>query len=269
MGYYVAVEPGVNIYVEDVNPTGRKTILFVHGWPANHHLFEYQFNVLPAMGYRCIGIDIRGFGKSDKPFGNYTYNQLANDVRVIVEVLGLHDFTLAGHSVGGAIVTRYMAKHQGFGVAKLALIGAAAPSVTKRSYFPGGIEKKEVTKLIHGVYEDRPAMLVNFTEKFFYQPISKPFSDWFLQLGFAASGYATAKVAKTFRDEELFHDLSHILVPTLILHGKHDEVCRPALATALHKGIKQSKLVWFEHSGHGLFWEERDKFNRELAEFVR
>ncbi len=42
MGYYIAVEPNVNLYVEDLNPTGDKTILFVHGWPGNHNLFEYQ-----------------------------------------------------------------------------------------------------------------------------------------------------------------------------------------------------------------------------------
>ncbi len=32
MGYYINVEPNVNIYVEDLNPTGKKTILFLHGW---------------------------------------------------------------------------------------------------------------------------------------------------------------------------------------------------------------------------------------------
>ncbi|HBF37166.1 MAG TPA: alpha/beta hydrolase, partial [Firmicutes bacterium] len=44
MGFYVAVEPGVHIYVEDVNPEGKKTIFFIHGWPANSAMFEYQFN---------------------------------------------------------------------------------------------------------------------------------------------------------------------------------------------------------------------------------
>jgi non-heme chloroperoxidase len=62
MGYYVTVEPGVNIYVEDINPGGSKTIVFIHGWPVSHKQFEYQFDVLPALGYRCIGIDWRGFG---------------------------------------------------------------------------------------------------------------------------------------------------------------------------------------------------------------
>ena len=84
MGYFVTVEPGVRIYVEDVNPEGNKTILFIHGWPLNHKQYEYQFNVLPAMGYRCIGIDWRGFGNSDKPFTGYNYDRLADDIHAVI-----------------------------------------------------------------------------------------------------------------------------------------------------------------------------------------
>lgn len=47
MGYYVKVESNVKLYVEDLNPEGKKTILFLHGWPGSHKLFEYQFNQLP------------------------------------------------------------------------------------------------------------------------------------------------------------------------------------------------------------------------------
>ena len=58
-------------------------------------------------------------------------------------------------------------------------------------------------------------------------------------------------------------------VPTLILHGIHDKVCNFALAEAQREGIKNSKLVAFEESGHGLFYDQKDKFNQELAEFIR
>jgi non-heme chloroperoxidase len=34
-----------------------KPILFLHGWPVNLKIFEYQFNHLPQMGYRCIEMD--------------------------------------------------------------------------------------------------------------------------------------------------------------------------------------------------------------------
>lgn len=268
MEYWVRVEPDVKIFINDINPSGRKTILFIHGWPANHKLFEYQFDKLPQMGYRCIGVDIRGFGNSDKPFEGYSYDRLADDIRCIVEALGLQDFTLAGHSVGRAIAIRYMARHNGYGVSKLALFAAAAPSFTKRPEFPYGLPKEDVTKLIQGTYNDRPDMLRGFGDMFFFQHITGPFSDWFFQLGLQAAGWSTAKLAISLRDESLFYDLAEIQAPTLILHGIHDKVCLFPLAIAQRQGIRNSTLVPFAYSGHGLFWEERDKFNRELAQFV-
>lgn len=56
MGYLIPVESDVRIFVEDINPKGKKTIVFIHGWPLNHKQFEYQYNVLPAMRYRRVQI---------------------------------------------------------------------------------------------------------------------------------------------------------------------------------------------------------------------
>ncbi len=71
---------------------------------------------------------------------------------------------------------------------------------------------------------------------FFFKYITKPFSDWFFQLGLQAAGWATAEIANTWLDEEgLFSDLKKIKVPTLILHGIHDKVCLFPLAEAQKK----------------------------------
>lgn len=268
MEYYIQVNPDVKIFVEDVNPMGKETILFIHGWPLNHNAYEYQFNELPKMGYRCIGIDTRGFGKSDRPKSGYTYNTLSDDVRSVVEALKLQNFTLGGHSMRGATAIRYMARHKGYGVSKLALFGAAAPSLTIRPDFPYGLPKEEVTKLIQETYNDRPKMLRDFGDIFLFQYATKPLSDWFFQLGLEAAGWATADCAVTFRDESLFTDLEKINVPTLILHGIHDKVCLFPLAEAMKRGIRNAKLVPFNYSGHGLFYDERDKFNKELIQFI-
>jgi non-heme chloroperoxidase len=268
MGYYIKVEPNVKVYVEDLNEEGAKTIVFLHGWPGSHKLFEYQFNVLPKMGYRCIGIDQRGFGDSDKPFIGYDYDRLSDDVRKVVEVLGLDDFMLAGHSTGGAIAVRYMARHKEYGVSKLALIDAAAPSVIKRPNFPYGLEKEEVIKIIHGTYTDRPKMLRDFADTFFFQYITEPFSDWFFQLGLQAAGWATAAIANTWINEVLFFDLETINVPTLIIHGIHDKVVPFELGEIQNKMIKHSKLIAFKYSGHGSFYDQRDEFNKELVNFI-
>lgn len=268
MGYYIKVEPNVKIYVEDLNPEGKKTILFLHGWPGSHKLFEYQFDQLPKMGYRCIGIDTRGFGNSDKPYRGYDYNRLSDDVRCVVDALNLQDFVLAGHSTGGAMAIRYMSRHKGYGVSKLALFAAAAPSLIKRPNFPHGLEKEDVIKIIQGTYSDRPKMLRDFGDIFFFQHITEAFSDWFFQLGLQAAGWATSAIANTWIAEVLFSDLRTITVPTLIIHGIHDKVVPFPLGEVQKQCIKNSKLIPFKYSGHGSFYDQRDKFNEELMKFI-
>ena len=259
MGHYVSVESGVKLYVEDINPEGSKTIVFLHGWPLNHKQFEYQFDVLPAMGYRCIGIDWRGFGKSDKPISGYDYNRLADDIRTVVGVLQLDNFTLVGHSTGGAIAIRYMSRYNGYGVSKLVLVDAAAPI---------GFTTETANNFLKETLNDRPKMMQDVTDGFFFQHITKQFSDWFFQLGLQAAGWSTAAIIITLRDERLYTDLQKILVPTLIIHGVHDKVIPFAQAQELNQKIKNSQLVPFHFSGHGPFWEERENFNQLLRKFI-
>ncbi len=255
VGYYVSVDSGVKLYVEDVNPAGKKTIVFLHGWPLNHKQFEYQFNVLPAMGYRCIGVDWRGFGKSDKPVSGYNYDRLADDIRSVVDGLRLNNFTLAGHSTGGAIAIRYMARHNGYGVSNLVLISAAAPV---------GFTTETANQFLLGTLNDRPKMMQEVIDGFFFQYITKPFSDWIFELGLEAAGWSTAAIIHTLRDEKLDADLSQISVPTFIAHGVHDKVIPFAQALEMNRKIRNSQLIPFQYSGHGLFWEERNKFNQLL-----
>ncbi len=268
MGYYVTVEANVKIYVEDLNPEGRKTILFLHGWPGSTKLFEYQFDQLPKRGYRCIGIDTRGFGFSDKPFHGYDYGTLADDVREVIDALGLKDIILAGHSNGGAIATKYMGRHCGYGVSKLALFAAGAPSAIKRPDFPYGADQKDIEQTIRDTYTDRPNMLIGFGNRFFFQHTTEAFSEWFLQVGLQAAGWATAAVAETWIREVLFAEAESIQVPTLLIHGIHDEIVSYELGEIMHRLIKNSELIPFYYSGHGAFYDQQEEFNETLASFI-
>ncbi|HML37963.1 MAG TPA: alpha/beta hydrolase [Bacillota bacterium] len=268
MGYYVKVEPDVKIFVEDLNPEGNKAILFIHGWPANHNLFEYQFNQLPNMGFRCIGIDTRGFGNSDKPFTGYTFDTLSDDLRAVIEALDLRDITLVGHSNGGGIVSRYMGRHKGYGVSELVLVAAVAPSFVKRPDFPYGVDRETILQIIQGTFNDRPQMLRNFGDTFFYKHISQAFSDWFFNMGLQAAGWSTAAIARMWLKEVFFSDLQSIHIPTLIIHGIHDKIIPFDLAEIQHELIRDSILVPFQYSGHGVFYDQKDEFNKVLADFI-
>ncbi|HPT85771.1 MAG TPA: alpha/beta hydrolase [Bacillota bacterium] len=268
MGYFVEVSGKVKIYVEDLNPNAEKAIVFLHGWPGDHTLFEYQFDKLYSLGYRCIGLDTRGFGNSDKPCWGYDYNTLSDDVREVVEALGLRNFTLLGHSTGGAIAARYMGRHKEYGVRNLVLVAAAAPSLIKRPNFPYGVEKLSIIQTINDTYNDRPQMLRNFGARFFFKNTSEAFNDWFFQIGLKAAGWATAAVAQTWINEVLFEDLKKISVPTLIMQGVHDKIVPMELADEQHRLIRNSKLATFEYSGHGVFYDQKDEFNDILVRFV-
>ncbi|KAA9029963.1 alpha/beta fold hydrolase [Niallia endozanthoxylica] len=259
MGYYVKVERNVNIYMEDLNPKGSRTIVFVHGWPLNHRLFEYQLNVLPELGFRCIGIDLRGFGKSDKPWHGYDYNRMADDIWMVIRTLQLQNITLVGHSMAGAISIRYMARYNGFGVFKLVLVDAAAPT---------GFTEETASQLFTKASNDRPNMLEDVADIFFYKNTTSPFTEWFIDLGLEAASWSTLKTIISLKDENVAPDLAHISVPTLIIHGIHDQVIPFSQSQLLHQSIRNSHVLPFKYSGHGPVWEEKDKFNKALVAFI-
>jgi len=97
---------------------------------------------------------------------------------MVIDALQLESVTLAGFSVGGAIAIRYMARHAGHKVSKLALLGAAAPVFTKRPDFPYGLSKEEVNQLIEATYMDRPKMLAGFSHATSVKSSETGFTDW-------------------------------------------------------------------------------------------
>lgn len=266
--FYIEVERGVRVAVEDLNPAGKKAIFLIHGWPVNRRMFEYQLDVLPRHGFRCIAMDLRGFGQSDAPWGGYDYNRMADDVLCVLRAINVQSVTLAGFSMGGAIAIRYMARHAGFKVGKLALLAAAAPSFTQRPGYPYGMPVEQVNAMIAQVLQNRPQTVVDFGEAFFASNVTQALADWFTTLGWDASGQGTYKTLEALRDEDLRQDLARIHVPTGIFHGMKDQLCPFEFALEMNKGIPRSKLFPFEQSGHAIFYDQLELFNRSLLEFL-
>lgn len=268
MNHFIEVEKGVKLFVQDWG-TG-KPIVFISGWPFDHRSYEYQFNQIPNAGFRCIGIDMRGFGKSDKPYAKYDYGVFADDVQKVLQQLNIKDATLLGHSMGGAISLHYAAKYGNKHISKLMLCGAAAPILVQRSDFPDGWTKQQVEDLLALCDKDRAKLLTDFGNNFFYKPdaLSPELANWFWITGMEASPYATKMCIKMFEDSDLRPDMAKIKIPTLIAHARADKVCSYALGEILNKNIEGSKLVTFEKSGHGLFYDEREKFNKTVIDFA-
>jgi len=265
---YIEVEPNVRLHITDAGE-GRPVVL-IPGWPLSDEMYEYQYNDLINKNFRVIGITLRGFGKSDKPYGAYNYDVHASDIKKVLSKLDIKDAVLGGFSMGGAIAIRFASADNGAHVSKLVLCGAAAPIWTQRNDFPYNLPKKAVDDLIELNYKDRPKLLSNFAKIFSATETSlnEGIGSWLNGICLSASSHATAQCLIALRDTDLRSDLAKITIPTLIMHGKKDKICSFDLAEQMKAGISNSHIVAFENSGHSLFLEETPKFNAELIKFA-
>ncbi len=266
---FIEVEKNVRLHVTDVGE-GRPVIL-IHGWPLSDAMYEYQYSALIKNGCRAIGITLRGFGQSDKPYGKCNYDVFADDIKVVLEELKIDNAVLGGFSFGGATVIRFISKYKNEHVSKLALFGAAAPCEVRRDDFPYGLPMEILNNLIELNSTNRPQLIEEFGKLFAASETALPKNifGWLAGIQFQSSQYAMDQGLYMIRDSDLRADLENITIPTAIFHGKLDKLCPFELAEQLHKGIANSKLVAFEKSGHALFLEERLKFNDELIKFIK
>lgn len=266
---YIEVTPNVRLHVTDAGE-GRPVVL-IHGWPLSDEMYEYQYNDLIKYNFRAIGITLRGFGKSDKPYGAYEYDVHAQDIKVLLDKLEVEDAVLVGFSMGGAIAIRYISKFKSAHVSKLVLCGAAAPVWTQRPDFKYNLAVSAVDDLIKLNNTDRPQLLANFAKIFSATEtsLSKGIGEWLHAIGLSASSYATAQCLMALRDTDLRPDLEKVTIPTLIMHGKKDKICSFDLAEQMKLSINNSQLLAFEKSGHSMFLEETDKFNTALIKFAQ
>jgi pimeloyl-ACP methyl ester carboxylesterase len=234
-------------------------------------MYEYQYNDLIKNNFRVIGITLRGFGKSDKPYGAYDYDVHALDIKRVFHYLQIKDVILGGFSMGGSIAIRYASADDSAHVSKLALFGAAAPIWTQRKDFPYNLPVSAVDELIELNYKDRPKLISNFAKilSATETSLNEGIGSWLNGICLSASSYATVQCLIALRDTDLRSDLAKIKIPTVIMHGKKDKICSFDLAEQMKAGISNSHIIAFENSGHSMFLEETQKFNAELIKFAQ
>src|ERR1700757_2786300 len=110
----------IDLYYED-HGSGQPVVL-IHGYPLSGASWEKQVAALLAAGQRVITYDRRGFGKSSQPSSGYNYDIFAEDLHKLVTTLKLPRFALAGFSMGGGEVARYIGKYGSKNVTKAVII---------------------------------------------------------------------------------------------------------------------------------------------------
>lgn len=160
----LTLRDGTELYYKDWG--SGQPILFSHGWPLSADMWDAQMLFFAERGYRAIAFDRRGFGRSSQPWTGYDYDTFADDIAELIEALDLKDVILAGFSMGGGDVTRYIARKGSSRIAKLALISAVTPLFVKTADHPQGPDASLFAGIRAGLAADRPQFLDDFSTVF-------------------------------------------------------------------------------------------------------
>src|SRR2546425_5688515 len=137
----ITTKDGTTIFYKDWG-TGQP-VVFSHGWPLNADVWDDQTFFLASRGYRAIGHDRRGYGRSSQPWDGNDMDHYADDLAALIDTLDLHEAVLVGHSMGGGEVARYIGRHDTSRLAKAVLVGAIPPLMLKTAANPGGLRSEE------------------------------------------------------------------------------------------------------------------------------
>ncbi|HVT16948.1 MAG TPA: alpha/beta hydrolase [Thermoanaerobaculia bacterium] len=261
-----------DLYYED-HGTGKPVVL-IHGYPLSGASWEKQVPALLAAGHRVVTYDRRGFGESSQPAAGYNYDTFAEDLRKLVTDLKLRDFALVGFSMGGGEVARYIGKYGSTGLSKAVIIGGVPPFLLKTPDNPEGVDGSVFEGIKKAVAGDRYAFFAEFFKNFYNTDVwlGKRISEQAVQASWnlAAGASATASLACVATWLEDFRkDLTHIDVPTLVIHGDADRIVPiDASGSRTAKLIKGARLVVVKDGPHAISWTHADEVTPELVKFL-
>jgi pimeloyl-ACP methyl ester carboxylesterase len=263
-----AVAPdGVKLAVQAWgNPDGPE-ILFIHGYSQCHLAFRRQMDdAALSTQFRMLSYDLRGHGASEKPDDPARYRDdriWADDLAAVMNATGLKRPTLVAWSYAGRVVSDYVSAH---GQERIAGINYVSALTNTQRQFWGAELRYTVEmaspdmatalrasrKFVHGCFAGRPSG-----------------DEMELTLSYVMLAPAPVRrmvLARTRNDGEI---LPTLRVPVLVTHGGMDRIIRPAMGEYTASSVPGARLSLYGGVGHSPFFEDAERFNRELAEFVR
>ncbi|MGB4135789.1 MAG: alpha/beta hydrolase [Microbacterium sp.] len=216
-----------------------------------------------AQHYRCIMIDNRGTGRSQDVEGPHTIGLLADDTARLMDHLGLSGVRVAGVSMGSAITQRLMIDRPDL-VGRAVLIAPwsrVTPSVDITfdaiARAARGREASLLRRILHNVTwtfewtDSHPDEAAAFVD----DPTSLPFDT-------------IEKQARACASFDVVDEIGAVRVPTLVTLGASDLIIHPHLSRQTARLVHGADLIEYP-TGHVHHFEEADKFNHDVLEWIK
>jgi pimeloyl-ACP methyl ester carboxylesterase len=263
---------GTELFYRDWG-TGRP-VVFVASSSLSSDMWRFQMPHLTDNGFRAIGYDRRGHGRSDNPGRGYDFDTLADDLGALLDHLDLTGTTLVGHSMGGGEIVRYLTRHSAARVEKIVLIGSTVPCLMRKADNPNGIDPALLHATADAIRDDLGQWLVDNAPQFWGDGVPgcelpQVIKDWALQDLMKVSADAAVACTRTNIAADFRAELSGIDLPALILHGEYDASAPVDLCARVSaRLLPNARLVVYPNAAHALYLTHRERLNADLLAFV-
>jgi len=270
----ITTKDGTQIYYKDWGQ--GQPVVFSHGWPLSSDAWESQMFFLASNGFRAIGHDRRGHGRSSQPWDGNNMDTYADDLAQLFEKLDLRDAIMIGHSTGGGEVARYIGRHGTRRVAGAVLMGAVPPIMLKTAAYPGGLPIEVFDGFRKAYLADRAQFFLDVASGPFFnfnRPGAKVsqglIQSWYLQ-GMMSGHKNAYDCIKAFSETDFTEDLKKFDVPTLIIHGDDDQIVPIGNSAMISsKLVKGAQLRIYKGGSHSLGDTSKEQLNADLLAFAR
>lgn len=275
------------LHVESHGPEGAPAIILTHGWGLNRTEWTYLQREL-AGRFRLITWDLPGLGRSTRPASrDYSLDNLARDLEAVLGLTAGQPAVLLGHSIGGMITLTFcklFPEALGARVCGLALIQTTYTNPVRTTSLAAlftALERPLLVPLLHLTI--RLAPLVWLMNQLSYLNGSSHLStkasgfaknatwgqiDYATRLGIRAWPGVLARGMLGMLHYDATQTLKSVGVPTLIVAGDRDPVCKPEASRRMHEEISGSQLLTLIHAKHLGLLEQHRLFARHVGEFA-
>jgi non-heme chloroperoxidase len=258
---------GLTIAAQEWGKPDGPEILFIHGYAQCHLSWARQLGSELAQEFRIVTYDLRGHGGSDKPLGPEPYKSgkaWADELEAVMDATGLRRPVLVAWSYGGRVVGDYLAI---YGAGRLAGINYVDATTKSRPELFSELMLRSPALMAS---EDIVANFLS-THRFLAACFeTRPSADEFeLMLGFNMMVPAPVRAHLAGRPLDMDQTLAALSLPVLVTHGRADGLVNLAMAEYTAATIPGAILSLYEGAGHASFYDAPERFNAELASFVR
>jgi pimeloyl-ACP methyl ester carboxylesterase len=246
-----------------------RPIVFLHSWAAHSDMWRYQMADLADRGWRCIAYDRRGHGRSSDIGHGYGYDNLADDLAVVMEAFDARDAVLVGHSMAGGEIVRYLTRHGAERVRGIVLLAPTTPCIALRPDNPNGVDVAVFAETRAAWRRDFHGWLADNAGPFFDAETRPEIVRWLVDMAASCSLDAAQACNIAMVEADFRAELARIDVRSLVICGDADASAPLALTGRPTADlIPGARLEIYPGAPHGLFLTHRRQVNDALAAFA-